>query len=333
MCTNFKIPAAKDGTVTVGRSLEFPTAMPMQLAVLPNNFEGKATGSDNGVTWTAKYGAVGVSAFSKPEWLTDGMNTEGLSAHLLYMPGGYAKYQDVQNDGKDISQVDVIAYLLGTCSTVAEVQEAMADKRVTGFDPGMGFPPPVHVLLHDKDASIAIEFHPGEVRIIDNPTGVGTNAPYMEWHLENLNNYGGFSAATETTTEAFGQTYKAFGQGGGFRGIPGDWTPPARFVRAFAMVTLGDQPANSQESEQFALHMLNAFDIPIGIIKEQVADGSYVDEVTVWDSIANLTELRYSYRTVTDPNVYVIDLKKTDFSAPARVKEFSWSGNFTETSI
>ena len=45
MCTNFKMKQAKDGTIVVGRSLEFPTLMPTALSVLPNDYAG--TGQDN----------------------------------------------------------------------------------------------------------------------------------------------------------------------------------------------------------------------------------------------------------------------------------------------
>ncbi|MCH9815745.1 MAG: linear amide C-N hydrolase, partial [Actinomycetia bacterium] len=39
--------------------------------------------------------------------------------------------------------------------------------------------------------TIAIESHHHGPRVVDNPIGVGTNAPFPEWHLTNLNNYVG----------------------------------------------------------------------------------------------------------------------------------------------
>ena len=61
MCTNFKHPVAKDGTVCVGRTMEFPDVLPWELGVLASDHEGKSESSSNGKTWTAKYGIVGVS--------------------------------------------------------------------------------------------------------------------------------------------------------------------------------------------------------------------------------------------------------------------------------
>lgn len=335
MCTNFKVPVAKDGSVVIGRSLEFPTLMPTALAVLPSDYAGAGVvppGATTSKTWTAKHGIVGMAAFGHAEWLLDGVNTAGLAAHLLYMPA-FAHYATPLGDGADVSQVDVIAFLLGTCASLDEVKAALADVRVWGFDPGMGFPPPIHVLLHDATGSLAIEFRPEGMSVVDNPTSVATNSPFLDWHLENLDNYAGLTASTEQRTVYGAATFSSRGQGGGLRGVPGDYTSPSRFVRAFTMLSLADQPADGPAAEQFALHMLNAFDIPSGLIKEAGPGGELVDEVTVWDTIVNLTGRRYAYRTITDPNVYVVELDDVDFSAPARIQELSWTGGFTPITV
>ena len=94
------------------------------------------------------------------------------------------------------------------------------------------------------------------------------------------------------------------------------------------MVALSDQPANASEAEMQALHILNAFDLPAGLIREE-SNGTLVDEVTVWISIANLSDLRYSFRTMGDPTVYSVDLATVDFTSGARTVEMSWTGGFT----
>src|SRR5664279_6032922 len=91
MCMTFKLPVAKDGTVVAARSMEFPMGMPTQLAVLPADHAGTGSVGDGGhpETWTAAHGVVGMGVFGHADWLVDGINTAGVSAHLLYMPGGY----------------------------------------------------------------------------------------------------------------------------------------------------------------------------------------------------------------------------------------------------
>jgi choloylglycine hydrolase len=335
MCTNFKVKPAQDGSIVVGRSMEFPVGIPTALAVLPHNYAGAgaAPQGKSGKGWTASYGVVGMSAFGNPQWLSDGMSTAGLSAHFLYMPGGYCTYADFVGDGKDLGELDVIAFLLGTCSSLADVKDAMADVRVWGDDPGMGFAPPCHILVHDKAGSVAIEFHADGIHVVDNPTSVGTNAPYLDWHLINLSNYVGLSAEVPDPVKVGQMTVTALGQGQGLMGLPGDYTPPGRFVRAATQITLSDQPKDSHDAEITALHILNTFDITPGIIREPAPKGGFSDEVTVWDSIANLTGLRYSYRTVTDPTVYSVDLSKVDFTKAARVQDISWQGSFVDVTV
>jgi len=322
---------AADGTVVVGRTMEFPVGVPTTLGVLPKGHTGKGAapaGDTVSLEWTAEFGIVGMSAFDKPEWLYDGMNTAGVSIHALYMPNGCCVYPGFKGDGTDLSEIDVIAFLLGTCGSVADVKAAASKMNVWGYDPGMGFVPPLHFLVHDKDSSIAIEFRAEGMSVVDNPTGVGTNAPYLDWHLTNLNNFVGLQPDARTPVETLGLKLAPFGQGNGTFGMPGDYTGPSRFVRTAALVAMSDIPTDSVAAEMQSLHILNALDIPFGLIREEMA-GKLVDEVTVWVSLANLTGLRYSYRTVGDPTVYVVELGDVDFTSPARTTPMSWAGVFT----
>jgi choloylglycine hydrolase len=336
MCTNFKMKTATDGTAVIGRSMEFPVAIPFSVGVLPVGYVGKGAapqGKSVSQTWTSTYGLVGMAAFGNPQWLSDGMNSAGVSIHALYMPNGCCVYSQYKGDGTDLSEVDVIAYLLGTCGSVAEVKAAAAGMNVWGLDPGMGFAPPLHFLVHDASSSIAIEFHETGLQVIDNPTGVGTNAPYMDWHLTNLNNYVGIQDTDRGAVQAFGETFQTFDTGNGLMGLPGDYSGPSRFVRAAALVSLSDIPADSKAAEMQTLHILNAFDIPPGAIRMPGVSGKLVDEVTVWITISNLTEKRYSYRTMGDPTIYVVELADIDFTKPARSVDMSWSADFTPVTV
>lgn len=329
MCTNFKMKQAADGTVVVGRTMEFPAGMPWVIGVLPIGYEG-VSAVKGGKTWTAKYGAVGMGV-GKAEWLDDGMNTAGLSIHGLYMPG-HCTYAKATGTDADITQLDLGAYLLGTCATVNDVRAALDGLNVIGLDPGMGLVPPVHLFVHDATSSIAIEFPPEGMSIVDNPSGVGTNAPFLDWHLTNLDTYAGISGFSPAPVTENGMTIAPFGQGAGLRGLPGDLTPPSRFVRAFAYVALSEQPQTTRDAEMSALHILNNFDIPVGLVREAGPNGTTSDEVTDWLTISNLTQGRYSYRTFDDPTVYVIDLKATDFSS-TRVVQLPSMGEFTPQTI
>lgn len=311
MCTNFKHRTAQDGTIVVGRTMEFPVGIPWQLQVLPKNQQFSAI-MPGGRSWTSTHGVVGIAAVADTA-IMDGMNDAGVSGHGLYM-AGFCTYQEPKGDGSDLSEADVIAYLLSTCDSIEAIKQAAKDLTICGFDPGVGFIPPLHFLFHDKTASVALEMRPEGLSVVDNPLGVGTNPPYLDWHMTNLRQYVGLTS-TNPTSKISGLTLEPLGQGGGLRGLPGDYTPPGRFVRALVQVSLADEPVDSTAAEMSTLHILNSFDINSGLIREIDATGKAVDEITAWSTISNLTGGRFSYRMRNDPTIYSVDLATTDFTS------------------
>lgn len=314
MCTNFKYPAAKDGTVCVGRTMEFPNVLPWQLAVLEANYDGQCAIVPNGKTWAAKYGVVGFSAFNNPQWFADGMNNAGLSAHALYMPG-HCTYAAPKGDGSDMGILDMIAFILGTCASVAEAKAAIATCNVVNkMPPQVPIPLPLHLVIHDKTSCAVAEFHPDGMRVLDNPVQVATNSPYLDWHLTNVANYLSFSPDNPAPIEIGGTTFAAFAQGQGFRGLPADGTSPSRFIRVLTTVRFANQPANQEEAELGTIRVLHGFDIVPGTIDEPSAQGME-PELTMWSTVSDLTANRYLVNVFADPQWYAIDLGTLDFTS------------------
>ena len=330
MCTNVKLRPAEDGTVCVARTMEFPNLIPWSLAVLPAGASLQSHVPDGPKAWTSTHAVVGICAFGEAQWVIDGMNSAGVSAHGLYMQG-FCHYADPATEASNLAAVDLIAYLLGTCGSVSEVRAAMAAVTVVPFDPGMGFAPPLHFSVFDTAESIVIEFRPEGVSIVDNPIHVMTNPPYFDWHLLNLRQYIGLSPSNPSFTFD-GRDIEPLGQGGGLRGLPGDYTPPARLVRAFAIREFMDTPKDASAAEMAALHILNSFDIPSGIIRESLPGGKVVDEITAWSTIANLSNGRYLYRSIDNPVVYAIDLSEVDLTK-ARTARLEAGGGFVGSGL
>jgi len=313
MCTNFKHQVAVDGTVCVGRTMEFPDVLPWQLGLLASDFEGTSAASSKSKTWKAKYGVIGMSAFDTPQWMADGMNTVGLSGHALYMPG-HCTYQDAKNDGTDIGALELLAFILGTCETTTEARAALATCTVVNYTPKeIPVPLPLHIILHDKDSCIVAEFHPEGMTVLDNPVQVATNAPYLDWHLTNVSNYLGVSPVNPAPITIGDTTFTSPGQGQGFRGLPADGNSPSRFVRVLANVRFAQQPADEKHAVMDTIRILHGFDIVPGTIIEEFG-GKQIPELTMWSTVSNLTGTKYSYNTMNDPLWYEIDLTKLDFS-------------------
>lgn len=331
MCTNFKYPKATDGTVCVGRTMEFPDELPWQMGVLASNHAGKSMVVPNGKAWQAKYGVVGFSGFGNPQWYADGMNNAGLSAHALYMPA-HCTYYTPKGDGTDIGALDVIGFVLGTCASTAEAKAALATINVVNKMPQeIPITLPLHFIFHDKDSCVVAEFHSEGMRIVDNPVQVATNSPYLDWHLTNVANYLSLSPENPAPVDIGGTTFAAFAQGQGFRGLPGDGTSPSRFIRALTAVRFAAVPADRDASELGTIRTLHGFDIVAGDIEEPGAHGA-VPELTMWSTVCNLTANRYLVNVYADPQWFAIDLTTTDFTA-SRVAALPSSGGISALTL
>jgi choloylglycine hydrolase len=330
MCTNFKHQPAADGSVAVGRTMEFPDVLPWQLGVVASDFAGRSESVSDGKAWTATYGVVGIGAF-RPQWLADGTNAAGLSGHLLYMPG-HATYAAPRNDGSDIGILEVLGFLLGTCATLAEAKAAMASCNVVDYTPEeVPVPLPLHVILHDRDGCAVVEFHPDGMVITDNPVQVATNAPYIDWHLTNVSNYLTQTPTLPAPVEIGGTTFAPLGQGSGFAGLPADGNSPSRFVRVLADVRFAKQPADEKALLMDCVRILHNFDIVPGTVIEDTPAGQ-MPELTMWSTVCNLTGHHYLINTLNDPLWYSIDLASTDYST-SRLVAFPSGGAFTSLSV
>jgi len=69
----------------------------------------------------------------------------------------------------------------------------------------------------------------------ENVPGVLTNAPTFDWHEINLRHFVNLKAMSARPIRVGASVLSPIGSGSGLLGIPGDWTPPYRFVRIAAM--------------------------------------------------------------------------------------------------
>ena len=85
-------------------------------------------------------------------------------------------------------------------------------------------------------------------------------------------NYVNFSMTNVPPVKLGPVTLEPFGQGSGMLGLPGDFTPPSRFVRAvaFSLSVLPSKTGHDAILEAF--HVLNQFDIPKGAAREHEKD-------------------------------------------------------------
>ena len=314
-CTNFLLFAA-DGSPVYARSMEYAMVLPAEVVVIPRNYAYAGIRPNNapGATWTARYGAVGVMTLDEP-YLSDGMNEMGLAGGALYFPG-FAEYTPPADaDPQALAPWEFLTWVLTNFATVAEVKAAVADAQIVDLQtPKINFTLPFHFPFHDATgASIVIEPVGGKLVVYDNPVGVLTNSPPFDWHMNNIRNYVKISAVDAPSLVIAGQTFAPLGQGSGLLGIPGDPTPPSRFIRAVGYVASAKQMPDGPQTVRLAEHILNNFDIPVGFISTAEKGGQL--EFTQWSSIADLRARVYYIKTYEDQVLRAVDLNSFDLDA------------------
>ena len=335
-CTAFQL-TSKDGAQIYFRSMEFGFPFNSQALVVPRGSEYTGTAPDGkpGLKWKTKYGIVGLNVDIAQTIIADGQNEKGLAIGMLYLPG-YSQYQDAAAApaDKSLGSWEVPAYLLAMCATV---DEAVAALKNDIFVAQQDFPPfkgllPVHWWIGDASGKVVIaEYVGGKLNVYDAPLGTLTNSPPYDWQTINVGNYVDISPVNvpERTLGKF--TSVNYGQGSGGVGLPGDMSPPSRFIRASLFSHWATPGATASDTVNLGFHVLNTFDIFNGAIQSNTADQTantkgflsstgqpklVNTDTTEWVVAHDRTNLKTYIRTYNGLEIQMVDLKAIDFDQP-----------------
>lgn len=282
MCTNIFIN--KGGYHVEARSMDFPINMGTELLM---GFVGQKNTSNPVVdadqipagqltSWTNKYGYVGRGAFNTAV-VMDGMNTEGLSISILYLPGSeYAPFK-AADKRPVLSALEIGTFFLSQAKTVKEAHQLLDAHQIVAWAiegaPGMFIKNvPVHYSVRDKTGdSMVIEFIGGEVKIYHSAGNVMTNAPAYDWQLNYAKQYSSINVSAEKPNEAMAQFVPQYNELYGealrpavlnFMGIPGDYSPSSRFAKCTVLLDNLYAPNSSAEAVYQASIILNSAVVP-----------------------------------------------------------------------
>jgi len=315
-CTGIRLQA-KDGAIVYARTLEFGFDLQSSPIVIPRNYrsQGTTASGNPGLVWKSRFGVAGLNGLGLPV-VIDGVNEKGLASGTFYMPG-YAEYQSVspQEEANSIAPWEVVTWILTNFATVNEVRSALPEIRV-GKVAYQGVLHPLHYVVHDAEGnSLVIEYLDGKLSLNDNPIGVITNSPEFAWHITNLSNYVNLSPQNARPEHADGVTIQPLGQGSGLFGLPGDFTPPSRFVRAVALSQSAVPGADGPQTVGEAFHILDSFDIPLGTVRSGHA-GDATFEYTQWTGASDTKNRVYYFHTYGNRRVQKVELDNVDLDAP-----------------
>jgi len=319
-CTGISLETGED-QVVVGRTVEWALsdASHYRIAVFPQGkkYRGLTPEGKNGLVWKGRYGFVSMTAYGQ-DYGPDGLNEEGLYVGMYYLPG-YADYAEYQPEeaSRSLSVGDFMQWMLSSFRTVQEVRDNLTGVRVVNVeDPRFGGAPlPFHWKISDPGGEcIILELVAGgELTMYDAFLGVITNAPTYEWHLTNLRNYIGLTPEPKAPWTIDHMQLGPLGAGSGLLGLPGDFTPPSRFIRAAAFTATARPLATTEDAVFEAFRILDSFNIPLGAIMARDQLPVDIEGATQITSVCDLDNRVYYYHTMFNRQVRRIDLKKIDF--------------------
>lgn len=311
MCTSLTLKT-RDEHHLLGRTMDFAIDFNQQVRFIPRDFTVSNI-IDNSTSKT-KYALLGMSALlGNHPVLADGVNEEGLACATLYLPG-FADYHKAPIEGKNnIAPYDFVLWSLSNFKTLEEVKDALSNTIIVEAHLSLiGVIPPLHWILSDKSGkSIVVEKTAKGLNIYNNPIGIMTNSPDFEWHLTNLRQYLGVKAMQLPDANWDGLTLSPFSQGSGTFSLPGDFTPPSRFVRAAFLKNNITHKDTEIDGVTALFHILSSCDIPKGAVLKP--DGS--EDITMYSSAMCLESGTYYYHDYDNRQITAINLFNEDFNS------------------
>lgn len=302
MCTSISM---NKGGFCFGRNMDIEFHLGADVVLSPRRY---AFHFKNGITGTLHHAILGMAVVRDGVPLyADAVNEYGLCMAGLSFPDCvYAKQAADGNTA--IAPFELIPWVLGSCRTLTEARALLRTTSIVDIPFSASVPnTPLHWhIAHDElneSGALVVECTADGLQLHDDPVGIMTNSPPLPFHLTNLKQYVHLSAQYPAVSH---NESAPFGRGFGAIGLPGDFSPTSRFVRAAFL--LQNSPIEQDERRRTAqmLHILGNVAMPLGSV--YTADGRA--EYTAYSCCISGT--KYLYRTYFDNTLHEVDIRSCD---------------------
>ena len=292
-----------------GRTLDLDRGLGEGIVVCPRNYEMTFTHLPAQARGYAIAG-IGTVRAEYPLFY-DAVNEKGLWMAGLSFPH-FARYEIAEKGKLNLASYELIPFVLRECASIGEAADKLAQASVSADAFSAEFPPtPLHWILCGNDGCIVIESTEHGTQIFNDPIGVLTNAPGFEYHIQNLSNY--LSLSPEPPTVRLGkESYvRAFSNGMGAIGLPGDSSSVSRFIRA------AYAKFNSYIPEEEGLRIRQFFHVLSSVkqIKGNVKLEGGGLEYTVYTCCCDTENLVYYYTLYESSRIRAFDIKKENLDS------------------
>ena len=311
MCTGLNL-VTKNGKHIFGRSLDVTHFYGESVNIVPRNFEWLNIVDNK--SYKTKYACIAMSiVVDNHPFLFDGVNEKGLAGGGLNFLS-FAKFSDEALEGKEnISASDFVLWALSNFSNLEELKKALknlvlVNKSFKKELPVQG----LHWMFTDLSGkSIVVENMEDGMHIYDNPVGVLTNDPTFTWQIMNLNQYVTLKAEEPSGKTIVNLNISPYGHGLGMCGMPGDYSPAARFVRTVFFKDNIIYAEDEKSGVTAFLNILSTVNIPKGSEREENGHVNY----TSYKSAMCQESGTYYYTTYDNRRINAISLFKEDLDS------------------
>lgn len=309
--------AMRNGGFYFGRNMDIDYEFGERVVITPRNypFIFRRAGA-----MKHHYAMIGMAAVIDGYPLyAEAANEKGLCAAGLNFPGN-AYYSSHEKRGRfNISPFELIPWLLGQCSTAAEAGKLLDSVNLIEIPFRSDIPlTPLHWLISDKTSSIVLESAHNGMHIYDNPVDVLTNNPTFDFHLTNLGQY--LNLTTELPENCYSKKLgiRPFGRGLGSFGLPGDFSPASRFVKASYLLLNSDCDENENSCISQLFHILDS----VSVVSGGIAPKDNMRYYTTYSCCINADKGIYYYKTYFNNQLTAVDMSTKNLDADS-VMEFS----------
>lgn len=319
MCTGLTL-VTKDGEHLFGRNMDIEFTFGQAVGIIPRRYE--YINMSTGVKEKTRNAIIGMlTIMDGHPMLADGCNEKGLAIAGLNFPGYNYNEPELVRGKINIPAYDFMLWVLSNFDDLNSVKEKVNSVNLMDTQINEKAPAPtLHWIITDKTGeSIVVEHTKLGLKVFDNKVGVLTNSPTFDWHETNLRQYMGMHADQASETTWGTQKLNPLGVGVGSVGLPGDFTPASRFVRAaFLRHFALDNCKDEVDISEF-YHILNN----VAMVKGSVRTSQHKDDITVYSSCMNLEKGIYNYNTYENNQINAIDMNKENLDAK-EIKLFAY---------
>lgn len=239
----------------------------------------------------------------------EAVNEKGLCMAGLNFPDNAYYTSEPSSDCSNVSPFELIYWVLGKCATIAEAKTLLAATNLINIPFNENTPlAPLHWHIADCSSSITLESTKEGMSVFDNDVGVLTNNPTFQFQMTNMCQY--LNLTTGAPQNCFSEKYHLlpFGQGLGSFGLPGDYSPASRFIKAAYLNINSVNSSNEQGSIAQLFHILDA----VSVIRGSIVSPENQYDITTYSCCINATKGIYYYKTYSNNQLNAIDMNRED---------------------